>query len=173
MIARIDAPISIHAPAKGATLHKSFSHALLLYFNPRSREGSDTTDAGQRNSTADFNPRSREGSDGKRTEAALVAFQISIHAPAKGATRQQAHDLETHKNFNPRSREGSDSQFRSATLPKGISIHAPAKGATTTLETTQQIPKFQSTLPRRERQHLLTSFRLQYGYSLFHLTNKI
>ena len=33
--------------------------------------------------------------------------------------------------------------------------------------------KFQSTLPRRERQHLLTSFRLQYGYSLFHLTNKI
>lgn len=32
---------------------------------------------------------------------------------------------------------------------------------------------FQSTLPRRERQHLLTSFRLQYGYSLFHLTNKI
>ena len=33
--------------------------------------------------------------------------------------------------------------------------------------------QFQSTLPRRERQHLLTSFRLQYGYSLFHLTNKI
>ena len=32
--------------------------------------------------------------------------------------------------------------------------------------------KFQSTLPRGERLHLLTFFRLQYGYILFHLTNK-
>ena len=31
---------------------------------------------------------------------------------------------------------------------------------------------FQSTLPRGERLHLLTFFRLQYGYILFHLTNK-
>ena len=33
--------ISIHAPAKGATLARQLDHAARLYFNPRSREGSD------------------------------------------------------------------------------------------------------------------------------------
>ena len=33
--------ISIHAPAKGATLLSSVDHYLKHYFNPRSREGSD------------------------------------------------------------------------------------------------------------------------------------
>ena len=54
-------------------------------------------------------------------------------------------------NFNPRSREGSD--------------HL-------TILRSQLWLQFQSTLPRGERLHLLTFFRLQYGYILFHLTNK-
>ena len=33
--------ISIHAPAKGATLLQDLLNSLLNYFNPRSREGSD------------------------------------------------------------------------------------------------------------------------------------
>ena len=53
-----------------------------------------------------------------------------------------------------------------------ISIHAPASGATTWGDHQQVRAKFQSTLPRVERRHLLTFFRLQYGYILFHLTNK-
>ena len=76
-------------------------------------------------------------------------------------------------NFNPRSREGSDRAGHDAVSADHISIHAPAKGATQKHLRILTIQKFQSTLPRRERQHLLTSFRLQYGYSLFHLTNKI
>ena len=98
---------------------------------------------------------------------------ISIHAPAKGATADRYYSA-------PEST---------------ISIHAPAKGATLYVlvykrsnQFQSTLPRrerqqsfasfpagliFQSTLPRRERQHLLTSFRLQYGYSLFHLTNKI
>ena len=55
-----------------------------------------------------FNPRSREGSDGLQTVAFAVRRRISIHAPAKGATkplRKKAEEVE-------------------------ISIHAPAKGAT-------------------------------------------
>ena len=55
------------------------------------------------------------------------------------------------KDFNPRSREGSDA----------------ATAAFSSISTL-----FQSTLPRGERLHLLTFFRLQYGYILFHLTNK-
>ena len=56
--------ISIRAPAKGATGHarKQFCH--IFYFNPRSREGSDTQIMCHCRIDPDyFNPRSREGSD--------------------------------------------------------------------------------------------------------------
>ena len=55
--------ISIHAPAKGATLDPAEVEQL----------------------TKDFNPRSREGSDA-HTLAGFGGAAISIHAPAKGAT---------------------------------------------------------------------------------------
>ena len=80
-------------------------------------------------SASDFNPRSREGSDfysgGYRREAT-----ISIHAPAKGATRAKQLIV-----------TGTE-----------ISIHAPAKGATTKSKNKKMLlVVFQSTLPRRER----------------------
>ena len=77
-------------------------------FNPRSREGSDSLSPALRHFYLYFNPRSREGSDGSRTpgECRLHRFQsalprgerrdidesdgctgnISIRAPARGAT---------------------------------------------------------------------------------------
>ena len=82
-----------------------------------------------------------------------MTIQISIHAPAKGATKSLTYHIRFPEYFNPRSREGSDggkhqcltltSRFQS-TLPRRerllgyflllkcykISIHAPAKGAT-------------------------------------------
>ena len=121
--------ISIHAPAKGATLVHMGEDTPRGYFNPRSREGSDLT---------------------KRVE--IWGYQISIHAPAKGATRDWWRGLQTQRYFNPRSREGSDSGGRRHAKknqnfnPRSregsdcivhfnegiteISIHAPAKGAT-------------------------------------------
>ena len=78
-----------------------------------------------------FNPRSREGSDTPYTKDAKTA-DISIHAPAKGATK-------IHLKFAPCS---------------NISIHAPAKGATLTLSMDRRMGVFQSTLPRRERRWL-------------------
>ena len=56
--------ISIHAPAKGATLAIFLAVAIFIYFNPRSREGSDPN----------VKP------------SAIPTKRISIHAPAKGAT---------------------------------------------------------------------------------------
>ena len=80
-------------------------------------------------------------------------MDISIHAPARGATGRHFSAIFRLQHFNPRSREGSDEhqtacfrdsdQFQS-TLPRGerrcsqgraysafrISIHAPARGAT-------------------------------------------
>ena len=54
-------------------------------FNPRSREGSDKDIRGQCKADAYFNPRSREGSDHDLLWI-LQKVDISIHAPAKGAT---------------------------------------------------------------------------------------
>ena len=54
---------------------------------------------------------------------------ISIHAPAKGATNPCWH-FPYHQDFNPRSREGSDRVGQNAGQHQEISIHAPAKGAT-------------------------------------------
>ena len=98
---------------------------------------------------------------------------ISIHAPAKGATKYWCNYQSANAYFNPRSREGSDYNTTTEKMEYGISIHAPAKGATiNTLGgyticdisihapakgATQYIsyllisPLFQSTLPRRER----------------------
>mgnify|MGYP001091672120 CR=1 FL=1 len=101
--------ISIHAPAKGATVEKEILFLFLTNFNPRSREGSDAfnifslPDINSFQSTlprrerptyiprpaylSNFNPRSREGSD-PIAQPVKKALFISIHAPAKGATRK-------------------------------------------------------------------------------------
>ena len=109
----------------------------------------------------------------------MAQRKISIHAPAKGATKTRQQLIRLKSDFNPRSREGSDDggfismrimcKFQS-TLPRRerrkmyyapyrsfeISIHAPAKGATFTQASLPVISsQFQSTLPRRERPTLV------------------
>ena len=143
--------ISIHAPARGATSYDSDGLGVM-YFNPRSREGSDAVHCHKRRPADDFNPRSREGSDHKSCNSCAISFTISIHAPARGATfsippalsfglfqstlpRGERHSENTLKNgrknnFNPRSREGSDAAEAQLNRDWQISIHAPARGAT-------------------------------------------
>ena len=77
------------------------------YFNPRSREGSDPRLAPLSRTVVYFNPRSREGSDAEENAQSGVQL-ISIHAPAKGATRSARSPTQGRADFNPRSREGSD-----------------------------------------------------------------
>ena len=55
----------------------------------------------------DFNPRAREGRD--QTESLHGAQrQISIHAPARGATTLSRPSASIRRHFNPRAREGRD-----------------------------------------------------------------
>ena len=142
--------ISIHAPAKGATYWTKFQVDSSVFqstlprrerqkdprgfvretdFNPRSREGSDDLATIYGVYKDNFNPRSREGSDGN-PRCSRKAIDISIHAPAKGAT------------------QGGQQSFPYCL----ISIHAPAKGATS-ISSVSSVSSvlFQSTLPRRER----------------------
>ena len=109
-------------------------------------------------------------------------FDISIHAPAKGATLRFLSCVTSSRHFNPRSREGSDNATvhlppvvsisihapaKGATGDKyiriwngDISIHAPAKGATVVGDSGFHDGLFQSTLPRRERLNLLAPLLL-------------
>ena len=124
-----------------------------LYFNPRSREGSDrpilyrrfkllqiSIHAPAKGATAPplirrihccyFNPRSREGSDAFFTNFACSAIRFQSTLP-----RRERPGLGRRRlwlgNFNPRSREGSDILADAlGILTVTISIHAPAKGAT-------------------------------------------
>ena len=78
--------ISIHAPARGAT-HASISLSSCGdYFNPRSRERSDISYPFKKYLIFHFNPRSRERSDGISLNIFALPLNISIHAPARGAT---------------------------------------------------------------------------------------
>ena len=143
--------ISIRAPAKGATaivaagiLVWKFQSALprrerlnrsrqyrwmYLYFNPRSREGSDLFNISLFWHIPNFNPRSREGSDYRhcRLQMRLYRFQSALPRRERRCKRGQSR---------------YESEFQSA-LPRR---ERPADATTVSWN-----PRFQSALPRRER----------------------
>ncbi len=123
--------VSIHAPAWGATAGNGHKKLGEVGFNPRPRMGSDSTGIRSRLAVICFNPRPRMGSDADRVvhwPAALrfqstpphgerlsryciflVTSNVSIHAPAWGATRIDGLPDISPESFNPRPRMGSDS----------------------------------------------------------------
>ena len=120
-----------------------------------------------------FNPRSHERSDNYIPDE-FKSYIISIHAPTRGATKvacylatlikfqstlpREERQLETirstirYRNFNPRSHERSDAPTAANQNTCCISIHAPTRGATTYRGEFGRKQRFQSTLPREERQ---------------------
>ena len=146
--------VSIHAPARGATIYLTIPSPDLIGFNPRSRAGSD------------FSLPSTE----------LILAIVSIHAPARGARGatssfssisistlfqstlprgerlKKSQIVSANICFNPRSRAGSDPIYLPLKSFVPVSIHAPARGATNLLLCLSSSRSwFQSTLPRGER----------------------
>ena len=78
------------------------------HFNPRSRKGSDFNQSKGVKEYGNFNPRSRKGSDDPVITTGTGYGNISIHAPARGATHNRFHPRPCTYDFNPRSRKGSD-----------------------------------------------------------------
>ena len=120
-----------------------------------------------------FNPRSHEGSDG--IFADLYAKKvISIHAPTRGATKRAAEyargkPISIHAptrgatDYNPVENydryisihaptRGATASATVIVHEYGISIHAPTRGATVPFDLECYVRRFQSTLPRGERQ---------------------
>ena len=122
--------ISIHAPAKGATSHVVKISLSITYFNPRSREGSDLYNAGLTWRSAKFQSMLPRRERPIRHTDKPFHTGISIHAPAKGATGKN-FDMSKRVEFQstlPR-RERRDRRYWKK-MEQKISIHAPAKGAT-------------------------------------------
>ncbi len=122
-------PVSIHAPARGATVVASLTYALAWFQStlPRGeRRNFNQTKGGpyQFQSTL---PR------GERQRCCFLnvrARLVSIHAPARGATRAA-------RRFAPYRNVSIHAPARGATSPaqdcehrRDVSIHAPARGAT-------------------------------------------
>ena len=57
-------------------------------------------------------------------------MNVSIHAPAWGATRTRSEQQSCNEGFNPRTRVGCDDQIAALGVTDTVSIHAPAWGAT-------------------------------------------
>ena len=143
--------ISIHAPAWGATYAGDVMYFRYSDFNPRTRMGCDRFWSTKITRAEDFNPRTRMGCDkifyGRKTlryhfnprtrmgcdtrRASLFAgSQISIHAPAWGATIAK-FTITSIKRISIHAPAWGATTYSSIINPaRTISIHAPAWGAT-------------------------------------------
>jgi len=123
--------ISIHAPARGATVkrndyqiprgfqsthphgvRRSFSLVCKIIqncFNPRTRTGCDLCRKHSLKLEQCFNPRTRTGCDYVHREHCNPPA-VSIHAPARGATCVKASIMTGDNSFNPRTRTGCDTK---------------------------------------------------------------
>ena len=131
--------ISIHAPARGATsdrrvpsLHRKLFQSTL----PRGERLEKIVDA---NVPKDFNPRSRRGATPLQTLYGRYIINISIHAPARGATCSRRRAASSNKEFQ-------------STLPRG---ERPSS-----VNSSPLVFIFQSTLPRGERLQFYLKFTL-------------
>ena len=76
-----------------------------------------------------FNPRSREGSD-EAVKEFCDGFKVSIHAPAKGATKMSKLEIEIPDVSIHAPAKGATCIRKRGRNGRSVSIHAPAKGAT-------------------------------------------
>ena len=99
-----------------------------------------------------FNPRSREGSDADVNTAISQVENISIRAPARGATTASGSDTSSVFDFNPRSREGSDAAgYRGVHRAADFNPRSREGSDVVQIIHLSKWHIFQSALPRGER----------------------
>ncbi len=125
-----DLKISIHAPARGATTLFPLLFPILINFNPRSREGSDAPYSVLFRGCDTFQSTLPRGERRQMPLFQSDAEHISIHAPARGATRALMFTLEWWLFQSTLPRGERPDVYCHILHGKIISIHAPARGAT-------------------------------------------
>ena len=111
--------------ARRALVKRYLSFQSTRPHGARPSERSTCRAAGHR-----FNPRARTGRD-VGSGLGHHAVDVSIHAPARGATQRPSRSPALRARFNPRARTGRDLRVRRLLAHRLVSIHAPARGATT------------------------------------------
>ncbi len=99
--------VSIHAPARGATVDR-ISIPVIAHVSIHAPARGATRPDGRQHRHSD----------------------VSIHAPARGATSAGGIAHSRAPRFNSRAREGRDRGMASSARRGRVSIHAPARGAT-------------------------------------------
>ena len=103
---------------------------LIIYFNPRLREGGDAIKPFLNSSNFNFNPRLREGGDIIPQIADADGGDISIHASAREATYYYPQTTFFHSiSIHASAREATSKNAFCGFIPF-ISIHASAREAT-------------------------------------------
>ena len=142
---------------RGERLFHSFlSRPILHYFNPRSREGSDSAVLALVPISSQFQSTLPRGERRYLNPRIVVNGTISIHAPARGATKEKSAParISSFQSTLPRGERLYSGQYTCSSC--AISIHAPARGATPLLYFFYIFHQFQSTLPRGERHGLFS-----------------
>ena len=119
--------VSIHAPARGATLADGF-HRVMAAFQFTRPQGARPASTPPARRLGGFNSRARKGRDKWYLERVI--------------------DL---KSFNSRARKGRDTMHAGCGAGESVSIHAPARGATTSHNSWLVPTTFQFTRPQGAR----------------------
>ena len=154
-LARLRGPVSIHAPARGATRSPSVFHSTSRSFNPRARAGRDLHESRPAIRCCMFQSTRPRGARPvtKTTPFKTVSFQstrprgarhttwmrLRSTAPfqstrPRGARQESPRFRKFMKGFNPRARAGRDDGAPGRSSDGAVSIHAPARGATACFE---------------------------------------
>ena len=116
---------------------RSILTALSIFQSTLPR-GERRSSSCSRSKRAYFNPRSREGSDLKGSLLSCNQI-ISIHAPARGATRDMLRPADIlHISIHAPAR-GATARIVHNYFVKSISIHAPARGATVLFDKVEHV----------------------------------
>ena len=145
-------PVSIHAPAWGATRHRGGAYRSGQSFNPRARMGRDAPPAPAPRHRQCFNPRARMGRDRPRpvSPGCHGRFQSTRPHGARPAVRPGRRGRDS--GFNPRARMGRDQAQLIAAL--GVELFQSTRPHGARLSFAEQIAffrQFQSTRPHGAR----------------------
>ena len=139
---------------RGARLRRvKLKRQLPARFNPRARVGRDREYAARLlRRLARFNPRARVGRDAEQMRAIVETAEVSIHAPAWGATPDRPVTLQGVTLVSIHAPAwGATCMPARLTVALLVSIHAPAWGATLRVDAIGNAHRFQSTRPRGAR----------------------
>ena len=134
---------------------RSLSSASTLCFNPRAREGRDHNVGSSSLHSICFNPRAREGRD-LRDAGSTGQQEVSIHAPARGATYQRRRPVHLGEFQSTRPRGARRPKLPSSTPASTFQSTRPRGARRARPGRCSRAEKFQSTRPRGAR-HAISS----------------